>query len=156
MSLSQHADALLDCAHRGRRVTEYQARTVRRLTVPRERLHLHTALESRGCKINITEAGGEGDHEVQAGRGTVQLRSGQLTPQCGDHGVAAAPVPSSHQPQMAIKIPELHQVCEYQLSQRGVTKISVALGGHNGSVVAGGRQHPAHSQRGRQELGDAS
>jgi hypothetical protein len=79
--------------------------------VPGERLHFHTPFERCGCKINIMEAGREGDHEMQAGRGTVQLGSGQLTPQCGDHGIAAAPVPSSYQPQMSIKIPELHEMC---------------------------------------------
>jgi hypothetical protein len=46
------------------------------LTVPGERLHLHTPFECCGCKINIMEAGREGDREVQAGRGTVQLGFG--------------------------------------------------------------------------------
>jgi hypothetical protein len=48
--------------------------------------------------INICAAGLEGDHEMQAGRGAMDLCLWQLAPQRFDHGVATTPVTSPHQP----------------------------------------------------------
>jgi hypothetical protein len=54
--------------------------------------------------------------------GSMDLRPGQLAAQRADHCVTAAPVPSAYQPEVALEITGLHQVCQHQLRQYGVSR----------------------------------
>ena len=71
--LTQHADALLDRAYGTSGITQYQTGPVWLLAVPRQWLHLYTSIKRRSRKIDICAAGLEGDHEMQAGRGAMDL-----------------------------------------------------------------------------------
>ena len=71
-------------------------RWLRSLAVPGQRLHLDTSIECRSSKINICEVCVKSDHEMQAGRRTIDLGFSQLATQRVDHGVTPSPMTSPH------------------------------------------------------------
>ena len=111
---AERGDPVGDLADRAGRIAEDEARRLGALAVPGQRVHLHAARQRSGREVGVGEGGGEGDHQVQAGRGTVDARARKVRAHRADHRIAAAAVAPAEHPQLAFQFAGFHQLAEYQ------------------------------------------